>query len=115
MNKLKTNKKAVVLSLALAAGLLLPMGMSAQTGGGVFYRGDKAENTDNVSMMNRSNSSNNGLSLQGFGENQEGISLQNFGEQQSPLGSGWLVLVTAGVGYAAMQTRKNKKQTKPAK
>ena len=114
MNKLKTKKKVVVLSMVLAAGMLLPLSVSAQTGGGVFYRGDEAESAGN-SMMNRSNSSNNGLSLQGFGENQEGISLQNFGEQQSPLGSGWLVLVTAGFGYAAMKTRKNKKQTKSVK
>jgi len=111
MNKLKTDKKAVVLSLALAAGLLLPMGVSAQTGGGVFFRGDNAENASN-SMMNRGNSGNNGLSLQGFGENQNGLSLQNFGEPEAPLGNGWIVLVTVGLGYVAKQTRKNKKETK---
>ena len=59
--------------------------------------------------------SSDGLSLQGFGENQNGLTLQNFGEPDAPLGSGWLVLVTAGVGYAAMKTRKNKKQTKSVK
>lgn len=112
MNKLK--KKTLLLTLTLSAGLLLPMGASAQKGGGIFYRGDKAENVDNVSLMNRGNFDNNGLSLQGFGENQDGLSLQNFGEN-APLGSGWLVLMTAGVGYAAMKTRKNKKQTKSVK
>lgn len=112
MNKLK---KSLLLMLALSAVLLLPMGASAQTGGGVFYRGDKAENTDNVSMMNRGNFDNNGLSLQGFGENQDGLTLQNFGEPNAPLGSGWLVLTISGIGYAAMKTRKNKKQTKSVK
>ena len=111
MNKLK---KSLLLMLALSTVLLLPMGASAQTGGGIFYRGDKAENVDNVSMMNRGNFDNNGLSLQGFGENQDGLSLQNFGEN-APLGSGWLVLLASGMGYAAMKTRKNKKQTKPVK
>ncbi len=106
MSKLK--KKTLLLTLTLSAGLLLPMDVSAQTGGGIFYRGDKAENTDNVSMMNRGNFDNNGLSLQGFGENQDGLTLQNFGEPNAPLGSGWLVLVTAGIGYAAMKTRKTK-------
>ena len=114
MNKLKTNKKAVALSMALAAGLLLPMGMNAQERG-MLGHGKTAE-TPSQSLFGRDRStSSNGLSLQGFGENQNGLSLQNFGEQQSPLGSGWLVLVTAGLGYAAMKTRKSKKQTKSLK
>lgn len=109
MNKLK--KKTLLLTLALLAGLLLPLTMNAQ------YREDQfgLQEWGQTSLMGRQGGGgDDGLSLQGFGENQNGLSLQNFGED-TPLGSGWLVLMTAGVGYAAMKTRKNKKQTKSVK
>ena len=111
MFKNRKSLKTTVLSLTLSAGLLLPLTMNAQ------YREDQfgLQEWGQTSLMGRQGGGgDDGLSLQGFGENQNGLSLQNFGENV-PLGSGWLVLMTAGLGYAAMKTRKNKKQTKPVK
>lgn len=112
MNKLK--KKTLLLTLALSVGLLLPLTMNAQY---AQYNEHKfgLQPWCETSLLGREGGGgDDGLSLQGFGENQNGLSLQNFGENV-PLGSGWLVLMTAGVGYAAMKTRKNKKQTKSVK
>lgn len=110
----KLKMQTVALALVLAMGLLWPSGVSAQPGGMLGY-GNYEGPTEDRSLFGRGGGGLfDGLSLQNFGEDQEGLSLQNFGED-APLGSGWLVLVTAGVGYAAMKTRKNKKQTKSVK
>ena len=112
MNKVK--KKTLLLTLALLAGLLLPSGTNAQDCGMLGY-GNCEGPAEGFSLFGRSGSGLfDELSLQDFGENQDGLSLQNFGEN-APLGSGWLVLLASGMGYAAMKTRKNKKQTKPVK
>ena len=109
MEKMKNKKtlKAVVLSLGLA-GMLWSAGAFAQ--GGLFRPGDPEPSR---SLLNRSGgSAQEDITLQNFGENQDGITLQNFGEE-APLGSGWLVLMGAGLGYAALKQKKNnKKQTK---
>lgn len=108
MNKLK---KSLLLTLALSAVLLLPMGASAQTGGGVFYRGDKAENTDNVSMMNRGATGGYNLNNQNFGSNGYELYNQTFGQDSdTPLGSGLLILVAAGAGYAFKKRKNNNKK-----
>ena len=109
----KQKMKIVTLSLALMAGMLCPMTVTAQYDGnrGLFGRGNEVDAAPNRSLLNPSSSSD-GITLQGFGENQDGITLQNFGET-APLGSGWLVLMGAGLGYAALKQKKNnKKQTK---
>lgn len=112
MNKLK--KKTLLLALVLLAGLLLPSGMNAQDCGMLGY-GNCEGPAEGFSLFGRSGGGLfDDLSLQDFGEDQDDLSLQNFGED-TPLGSGWLVLMTAGLGYAAMKTRKNKKQTKSVK
>ena len=102
----KQKLKTVVLSLALA-GMMWPAGASAQ--GGLF----RPENPEpSRSLLNRSGSNaQEGVTLQNFGENQDGITLQNFGET-APLGSGWLVLMGAGLGYAALKKRKTTKTNK---
>ena len=113
MNKVK--KKTLLLMLALSAVLLLPMGVSAQTGGGVFYRGDKAENVDNFSLFDRG-LLGGGFNLfnQQFGEDEEGgyeLYNQTFGQDSdTPLGSGLLILVAAGAGYAFKKRKNNYKK-----
>ena len=113
--RIETRKmQTIALSLALAMGLFWPTLVTAQQGGMMGY--GKTTETQNQSFFGKDRgSSSDGLSLQGFGENQNGLTLQNFGEPDAPLGGGWLVLVTAGFGYAAMKTRKNKKQKKSVK
>ena len=113
MKKTKRNRKALALSAAMAALLLSPMTMNAQ------YNENKygIQPWFGTSLMGREGlrgDDDGGLDLQNFGENQDGLSLQNFGEN-APLGSGWLVLTISGLGYAAMKTRKSKKQTKSIK
>lgn len=107
MRIVKQKLKTVVLSLALA-GMLWPANAFAQ--GGLF----RPENPEpSRSLLNRSGgSAQEGVTLQNFGENQNGITLQNFGEGNAPLGSGWLVLMGAGLGYAALKKRKTTKTNK---
>lgn len=104
----KQKMKIVMLSLALMAGMLCPMTVTAQYDGnrGLFGRGNEVDAAPNRSLLNPSGS--DGITLQGFGENQDGITLQNFGEE-APLGSGWLVLMGAGLGYAALKRKKTTK------
>lgn len=108
MNKLK--EKTLLLTLALSAVLLLPMGASAQKGGGIFYRGDKAENVDNVSMMNRGATGGYNLNNQNFGSNGYELHNQTFGQETTPLGGGLLILVAAGAGYALKKRKNNNKK-----
>lgn len=108
MNKLK--KKTLLLTLTLSAGLLLPMGASAQTGGGIFYRGDKAENVDNVSMMSRGATGGYNLNNQNFGSNGYELHNQTFGQQSAPVGSGLLILAAAGAGYTLRKRKNNSKK-----
>lgn len=108
MNKLK--EKTLLLTLALSAVLLLPMGVSAQKGGGIFYRGDKAENVDNVSMMSRGATGGYNLNNQNFGSNGYELHNQTFGQETTPLGGGLLILVAAGAGYALKKRKNNNKK-----
>ena len=91
----KVKKKALVFSMALAAGLLMPMTMNAQSDGsrGIFDRGFEA------SESNRGG----GMEWQGGG-----MTPQNPNEE-APLGSGLMLLVAAGAGYAALK-RKEEQQ-----
>lgn len=91
MNKIN-NMKALVLSLAMALGMLLPTTTNAQNDG--FFRG----NMDNYENRDAGINSNDGA----------GISNWGIGEEV-PLGSGLLVLVAAGAGYAAMRRKRNKR------
>lgn len=108
MNQLK--KKSLLLTLVLSVGLLLPIGASAQTGSGVFYRGDNAESADNPSMMNRSGIGGYNLNNQNFGSGGYELHNQTFGQETTPLGSGLLILVAAGAGYALKKRKNNSKK-----
>jgi len=105
----KQKLKTVVLLSALAV-MLCPMTVTAQYDGnrGLFGRGSEVDAAPNRSLLNPTG---NGITLQNFGENQNGITLQNFGET-APLGSGWLVLMGAGFGYAALKQRKTTKSNR---
>lgn len=90
--------KAFALSLAMALGMLLPTTTNAQNDG--FFRGGN-DNYDN-----------RGGAMSGIhidGDTEGGITNADFGEEV-PLGSGLLIMVAAGAGYAAMRRRRNFKK-----
>ena len=91
----KVKKKALVFSMALAAGLLVPTTMNAQSGGsrGIFDRGFEAS---------ESTRDGGGMEWQGGG-----MTPQNPNEE-APLGSGLMLLVAAGAGYAALKRKEDK-------
>ena len=103
----KKKLKTVVLSLALA-GMMWPANVIAQQGGMLGH--GKTTETQNHSLFGRGGGSSDGLSLQNFGEDKDDLTLQNFGE--APLGSGWLILMASGVGYAALKSRKKQNTRK---
>ena len=95
MKKTTQKMKALMLTLAMAIGLLLPMTTNAQNGGtdGFFGKaGD--ENNDRVSGTN-------GLTMQGM--TPQGT------DSQAPLGSGLLVMVAVGAGYAILKKKEEAK------
>lgn len=116
MKKIKMKPKVL---LAMAVLSLLPVGMSAQEG--VFRRGvsDEAScgNVITNGMIGRSEgtiggyftgqgfgATNGNLTGQGFGVTNGNITGQTFG---APLGSGLFFLLTAGIGYSALKSKKN--------
>ena len=108
-----TNKhrKAFVLSVAMAALMLSPIISNAQ------YREDRygLQQWGQTSLMGKQGSggTQGGLDNQDFGGTHGGITNQGF---DVPLGSGLLVLVAAGAGYASLKRRDKKtKQTNPSK
>lgn len=112
MNKLK--KKTLLLTLALSVGLLLPLTMNAQ------YREDQfgLQEWGQTSLLgrqdggNRSSGSSENYDLhnQQFGSGYE-LYNQTFGQDSdTPLGSGLLILVAAGAGYAFKKRKNNNKK-----
>ena len=98
-------KKTLVFSLLIAAGMLLPMNLSAQehngSPGGLF---GVAVPTESNGLMGRNESSAGGyFTGQGFGATSGNITGQTFG---APLSSGLLVMLAAGAGYATIKSRK---------
>lgn len=118
MKQSKKTLKVFVLSAAMAALLSLPLTMNAQYDedkfglqpwlrSGLLGKGENVDASPSRGLMDRG-TTGSGITLQGFGENQNNLTLQNFGEE-APLGSGWLVLMGAGLGYAALKQRKTTK------
>ena len=100
MKKFKMKPKVL---LAMAVMSLLPLGTFAQEG--LFQRGGADGNGGTNGLMNRSESTVGGnLTGQGFGVTNGNITGQTFG---APLGSGVFLLLTAGIGYSALKSKKN--------
>jgi len=81
---MKITTKTFVLSLAMA-GMLLPMAAYAQSDG--FFR-------DGGDYTNRD------------GNGAYSLNNQTFGQEAVPLGSGLIVMLAAGVGYAVMRRKR---------
>ena len=105
MKKFKMKPKVLLVMAVLS---LLPVGMSAQNG--LFRRGvvDEANygNGSTNGMMGRNEGAVGGyFTGQGFGATNGNITGQTFG---APLGSGLFFLLTAGIGYSALKSKKTK-------
>lgn len=101
----KEKWKATALLLALS----LPMCALAQNG--LFQRGVDDGGTDRNTGLFRNGEPTGFLSNQTFGNSIGGSDLTNqtFG---APMGSGMLVMLMAGTGYAALKTNNKKKNKK---
>jgi len=86
--KKATNRKAFMLSLAMVFGMLLPLTINAQKSDG-FFRGGY----DNYENRDATINDNGEIGHYGIGET-------------VPVGSGLLVLVAAGAGYAALRRKR---------
>lgn len=125
MGKKKMKTKTIVILLAMAAGVVLSPPMVAQNDGsrGLFGRGGNNDyaNRNEVGASGLLNQgfgatagnltnqgfgfTQDGLDNQGFGATNGGITNQTFGE--TPTGSGLLILLAAGAGYATLKKRKS--------
>lgn len=98
MKQTKNNWKTLVLSMGLAAMMLSPISTNAQTdrSGGLFGTTSEA---DEVGLMNRS-----GEPVGVLG------SVSNYGiGEEVPLGSGVVIMLLAGAGYAALRRKRSRK------
>lgn len=123
MKRFKMKPKMLLL---VAVVLLFPIGMIAQNG--MFQRSvsDEANcgNGSTNGLMNRSESTIGYFSSQGFGAANGSLTGQGFGVTNGnitgqtfgvPLGSGLFVLLTAGIGYSALKSKKTTKQNRKEK
>ncbi len=104
MKNHKRKLKAIVLSLMLAAGTMLPASVSAQevvaeTGGGLLGNG-KLFDSDGSFFDTR------GLIYE---EEEDDFTNAAFGDE-APLGSGLVILLGAGLGYVALKKKKEDEQ-----
>ena len=100
--------KAAMLSIAVAAGMLLPCAASAQSDG--FFRSGGSQ-TRETATATGSSGELFAVGIEGTGST-EGWSTGGSGSggtepyQNAPLGSGLAVLTALGAGYAAVKRRK---------
>ncbi len=102
MKKLK-KKKAIVLSIGLAALMLTANNLNAQ---GVFgnmldnYYEEKDQQSNSRSLLGRNGNSNGGMEWENGGMTTQDPSV--------PVGNGLMLLVAAGVSYAMAKSKNGK-------
>lgn len=97
--KKKTRLRVYALSLSMALGMLLPSVGHAQSDG--FFR-------DGGDYANRDGGAYS-LDNQQFGSDANGgynLNNQTFGQDPAPLGSGLIIMLAAGAGYAVMRRKR---------
>ena len=83
--------KFLVLSMALATAMMLPMNVNAQRSDDFFRVNDDFGGTRTVTYWTASN----------------GISNNGIGQSEAPVGSGLLILTAVGAGYAISRRKRN--------
>ena len=97
-------RKRIGILLVMLMVLSLPVSLSAQKNGGILKDYDNSQKDPSLGMMNR------GSVL--VGKPKTNVGNQPFGVDPTPyapLGSGAVLLVVAGVGYALVKSRKSEK------
>ena len=108
----KTRKKTFVFSLLVVVGMLLPTNLCAQEQkgrpGGLL---GSERNVENYSFLGRGGSLFSwAIDEEDFGSTPEGdINVEDFG---TPLGSGIVVLLVTGAGYATLKSKKQNETNK---
>lgn len=119
MDKLRRRTKAIAFSMMMTASLSLPLGALGQCHGlfgetgdsegshGLLGRGTPGTTEGTFTHQTFGNDYDGTFMHQTFGNNHEGnFTHQTFGNN-TPVGSGLLILFSAGVGYAASKRKKN--------
>jgi len=120
-----TRGKAVALSLMMAAAISLPLGALGQglfgdvsdseVGHGLLGKGNRNGSEGIFTHQTFGNDYDGTFTHQTFGNNQEGnFTHQTFGNS-TPTGSGLLILLSVGVGYAATKRKKQDKKNQQNK
>ena len=104
MKNTKRKLKTIALMVAMAAGVLLPMKVSSQ---GLFNSSFGHSGSSGVSNsgFGQSGSGSNEVTNENFGQSDGKVLNQNFGK--APLGSGLLIMLAAGAGYAVLKRKKS--------
>lgn len=97
MKKTTQKTKTLVLTMAMAIGLLLPMTMRAQSGG--------SDNFFSGGSDNYQNRGGEAIQNQNFGNDNFGPASGN--SVEAPIGSGIIILVAAGAGYVALKKKED--------
>ena len=101
MNK-RNKLKAIALSLGLAA-MMMPATMNAQINHGLLQNPYKSQDDHRQGAMGRG-------SLSIPGNDEEGITNYGIGQDEtSPVGSGLVILLGAGLGYVALKKKEDEK------
>ena len=117
MFKNNNKRKALALSLALAAMMLTAGNLNAQTSGGLFGKGSQEETDESDKGLFARSSSGIGFHIStehfdnGGSSGMYHIGTQQFGqdvdEEEAPLGSGLFIMAAAGAAYALKKRKKN--------
>lgn len=106
MFRKKKTLKAIALSLAMSALLLPAATMEAQViNRGLLQNPYKDESANRRGALDRNRNAGATLGAEAFGAAGSEIGNEPFG---APLGGGIGVLLAAGMGYALIQSKKNK-------
>jgi len=98
----KIKLKAVAMAVAMALCMLVP----ARLGGQGLFNGQFGNSGGGVSSQQFGSSGDGGVSSQSFGSSGDGgVSNQNFGKDKVSLGSGLLIMLAAGAGYAVLRRK----------
>ena len=100
MKRKQKNVKAIVLSLGLVAGMLLPVGVSAQedaaNGGGLLGFGKLFNSKGEGGLFGENPAEEGEIDIYGVGQ-----------PEDAPLGSGIAIMLLAGAGYVALKKKED--------
>lgn len=96
-------------SLGLAAMTLTANNLNAQNGGGLFGLGPSSESTGSYQeeSLLRGRPKKTYADINGDNSEPTGININGIGQSNAPLGSGIVILMSAGLGYVALKKKED--------